>query len=71
MEETFAKKLPARKLPDMAVCRAEHTETSFHLAYCLVDNPAGCQYAEPFKIKNFCFHPSREEIIARTRPDRV
>jgi len=58
---------PTRILPDMSICRAKHSELSNEFAYCLVDNSFECKYAEPYKFKTFCFHPNREEIIARTK----
>jgi hypothetical protein len=36
----------------------------------LVDKPT-CKYAEPFNSKTFCFHPKRDEIIARTNSNLV
>jgi hypothetical protein len=61
---------PARVLPDVAICRARRSGV-IDMAYCLVDKPHGCKYAEPFKGKIFCFHPEREEIMARTDIGRV
>jgi hypothetical protein len=29
-------------------------------------NKPGCRHAEPFNSKIFCFHPKRDEIVART-----
>jgi hypothetical protein len=51
--------------PDLSVCRARVSRTISVLAYCLMDKPA-CKYAEPYHSKIFCFHPKRDEIIART-----
>jgi len=51
--------------PDLSACRAQVSKTISALAYCLVDKPK-CKYAEPFNSKIFCFHPKRDEIVART-----
>jgi hypothetical protein len=61
---------PTRILPDLAICRAKLSGV-IDLAYCLVDEPYGCKYAEPHRDKVFCFHPTREEIIARTHHGQV
>jgi hypothetical protein len=55
---------------DLSACRAQVSHTISALAYCLVDKPT-CTYAEPFNSKIFCFHPKRDEIIARTDSDLV
>jgi len=65
-EDISDKTMPKRVLPDLAICRAMHSGV-IDLAYCLMDKPHGCKYAEPFKGNSFCFHPKREEIIARTQ----
>jgi hypothetical protein len=51
--------------PDLSTCRAQASHLIKALAYCLVNKP-GCKYAEPFNSKIFCFHPKRDEIVART-----
>ena len=51
--------------PDLSACRASFSQTIKALAYCLMDKPH-CKYAEPFNRKIFCFHPKRDEIVART-----
>jgi hypothetical protein len=56
---------PVRKLPDVAHCRVKRSGIG-DLAYCLVPEPCGCDYAEHHASDIFCFHPQRKEILART-----
>jgi hypothetical protein len=55
---------PSGVEPDFSNCRAKFSGIS-DLAYCLVNSPVICKYAEPFHGQIFCFHPNRLEIIAR------
>jgi len=56
---------PARRLPDVAVCRAKASGFASYVD-CLVDSPQSCRYA--FSIGGYvhCDHPEREAIVART-----
>jgi hypothetical protein len=60
----------ARKLPDPAVCRAEHSGfgNSFD---CLVESPYGCPHAIRVIYGMVCQHPERAQIAARTKVERL
>jgi hypothetical protein len=56
---------PFDGLPDISKCRAQPSGIA-DLAYCLMTSHPQCGYAEPLHDKVFCFHPRRQEIIAKT-----
>jgi hypothetical protein len=56
---------PSRTLPDKAICRVRRGGLA-DLLHCLVPEPDECEYAEPHAGDMFCFHPKRDEILART-----
>ena len=57
---------PQRKLPDVAICRAQPAGFGDYVK-CLVHFPVECEYALSFGYEYFCLHPQRADIIARTK----
>jgi hypothetical protein len=47
-------------------CRAARIGDVTHFAECLVEARESCQYGFSFGNRNYCEHPRREAIIART-----
>jgi len=58
---------PQRKLPDVAICRAQPAGFGDYVK-CLVHFPVECEYALSFGYGYFCKHPERDQIVARTKP---
>ena len=59
--------MPVRKLPDVAICRAKRSGFGGYVD-CLVDRPHECLFSLPFRSGRLCIHPTREDILARTKP---
>jgi hypothetical protein len=56
---------PPRILPDVEICRAKYIGIE-EFVLCLVLIPVECKYARCSTKCNFCRHPQRQEIVART-----
>ena len=54
-----------RKIPDIARCRVKSSGLT-ELICCLVADPSNCEYIAHDYFDAFCFHPKRNEILARS-----
>jgi len=48
-----------RPLPDPERCRTKYLGQALDLSDCLVNNPAGCEFAVRFGNGVFCYHHDR------------
>jgi hypothetical protein len=68
MNDNQSQPQPTGTSPVRAACRAQLAGAN-NLAYCLVPNPENCEHILFFGTVIFCFHPDRQAIIDRTRPE--
>ena len=53
-------------LPFPATCRARAVGSITDFAECLVEQPVSCVHGLLFGGARFCWHPRRQDIVART-----
>lgn len=57
--------IPARMLPDPAICRVRPIGTITGFAHCLVDCPVECRYVLYFGEGNICRYSGWKQFIAK------
>lgn len=57
-----------RSLPDPEACRTRYRGQSLDLSKCLVENPAGCEFALRFGSGVSCYHPDRRRFEKTNSP---